>query len=147
MRQEFYDIYREMYSRYLDAVSLGLPYMLFPHWDMHELLPATQLLKESVESQERSLPTNMRLRPDAKYFLLINIYQMAMLPLGHPDSPSRQVLKEPPRFLQEDVSMIFRESLNNAKERNRKEITGRDVSIAMTRLWDKLRLNSFDVWG
>ena len=136
MRHEYYKVYE----------NLGAQYGRFP-W--RELLRSrrnaqdTKLVQGLIEDALRLLPSGLSVRPDASYFLLVNLHQMVLLPLqsrGVSSTDIRQALAN-------DAREIIANAARAAREEGRSEVTGGGILRAVASLWNTLQLNRLEFWG
>ena len=97
----------------------------------------------------------LRLRADAKYFLLLNFVQMVLAPVrlrgrrGNPELTSSLV---------DDINLIVNEAARQQQIRERDAarqglaseqyyLSGHAVLEAVANNWGNLKLNSFRIWG
>lgn len=100
----------------------------------------------------------LRLRSDARYFLLLNLSEMVVRPIqmrtaAPPFVGPSQELDE---ILRTDVNLLVADSARRHNERQvelakvrprEEEISGHSVVEALAANWTKLKLNSYRIWG
>jgi hypothetical protein len=138
MRPEFYQFYTDMYEK-------------FEH---HPRYPVRSDLvdrtREAIEVASRNI--DVPVRPDAKCFLLLNFYQMVLLPIS-------LIGAEGPGWsdLNSDIGVILghAKTLRQQKaggqssadvQEKKIEISGGDVIEAIGQTWDKIRYNHYLYW-
>lgn len=149
MKQEFYRIYEDL-SQFFESTTSGFPYLrvlLRPRHLRVTRSPLTRLgarwVRESIDAAATDLGW-IQLRPDAKHFLLINFYEMILLPLSHPDNPLPVREEEVRDAILHDVRAIVNKA---GAQRQSEEITGSDILKATAELLDSLRISEFRFWG
>jgi len=138
------DIYRDIYSRLYygsDGGSLRLYTTDQATW---LALPGTPgALRRSIDEAELSLATQrrIRLRPDAKFFLFVNLWQMVALPI---QLAGRVQASEIEGILSHDINLLLNEASSETKEGE--EVSGHAVLDAFSRSWKRLSLSEFGLW-
>ena len=80
-------------------------------------------------------------RPDAAYFLLINFYQMVILPMRYRAESNANIgLGD----VVEDIQLILKTAENISSGAR---ISGNDVLAATSVLRERLRVNASEIWG
>jgi len=153
MREEFYDIYREVDAEYSRQPRIAGAVSSVTLRNV-SLTVVDEALSAALE--ESSVPV----RPDAVHFLRINLHQMIVEPLFLRERRSgfeekglgigekvmdtgrlhRGELKDD---LKHDAIAVLREAARESVN----EITGHQLINALSRSWDDLRLTGFNVWG
>jgi len=117
-------------------------------------------VRQTIEEVNRGLVATegLRLRSDARYFLLLNLTEMVVRPLqmrtGEPPfaGPSAQL----ENMLLGDVRLLVSDAARRHYERQRslaqvrppeREISGHSVVEALAANWTRLKLNSYRIWG
>jgi hypothetical protein len=80
----------------------------------------------------------IRLREDAKYFLLLNFAEMIVRPLGARFEPKR---------LKHDLEHDLKILLDSAAEKANPEISGHAIINALSKNWAELDVMRLDFWG
>jgi hypothetical protein len=146
MEKIFYEIYKDLYEFYRRHWTFLVDYSpcLFQFEDRLKLFRVVRWITEAIEDAITELDGKVKIRPDAKHFLLINFHQMVILPLIHRESKEID-LGELQNDLKEDVKDII---LNVMKEgKIEYEITGSEVMKATARIIEKMRINRLELWG
>ena len=147
MREEYYEIYKDLYDWYRSA-SIGptdwnrLPPFFQPEYPGFKPL---RWVTDAIETASSDLRLTRRLRPDAKHFLLVNLHQMAALPIADPRNATTPPVDQVHVDFQEDATKILSEAREEAGPEG--EITTGKVLRVTSNLWDGLRLNRLDLWG
>ena len=132
MDQEYRPIFEQIYAEY----SLYGP--AYPYWSEESL----RRLRSEIDSAAKREGLSHKLRADAKLFLLINLHEMFIRPIG------MRGLSSPQRgyddvwgIVEVDLSAILR------KADAEPEITGRHILDAVSSIYRDLKMPSFEVWG
>ena len=143
MREEFYEIYNELITNSLGVGDrTHLENVKSPQL---KTIIGPEFIKKTIESVEKMSKGEIRLRPDAKYFLIVNFHQMIIIPV---------VLANPQNFREQemileavglDVSRIVNDAGKSKKVKG--EITGGDILSAVRNSWDTLQVNGLRFWG
>lgn len=144
MLDDFYEIYNEVDQEYAEQREREPRFS--PRGALRNV--ALVVVNEALYEALQELPERSRVRPDAVHFLRVNLHQMVTLPLFRraegPGGPSYSVhpgeLKE---YLRHDADIVLRESPLDS----RGEITGHAVLDTLSRVWSRLRVTGFEVWG
>lgn len=117
-------------------------------------------VRETIEEADRGLVATegLRLRSDARYFLLLNLTEMVVRPVqmrtGEP--PFAGPSEELESMLLGDVKLLVSDAARRHNERQRslalvrppeREISGHSVVEALAANWTRLKLNSYRIWG
>ncbi len=146
MRQEYYEIYGDLYDMYRRR-WFDVREWYFDFGPMFESR-VLRWITEAIEYAISDLGLTNRVRPDAKHFLLVNLHQLVVLPLIHPES--KQIpIPELRDMLKNDVAQILKYSSQSEESEynNRREISGSLILKTISRIWKELSLNKFEVWG
>lgn len=142
MKKQYYLIFEDLYRDRFDARRTGWP-------------DATgEVLRALIDRAIDDANLVGRVRPDARYFLLVNFTEMVLRPLaagGDIASGDLQIFEA-----RDDLKRI----LNWAREESTRrqfdatydqpapvEISARDVISAIARNWDQIAVNKLDAWG
>jgi hypothetical protein len=137
MSPEFYDAYRDL----ADLYRMSDRYRsFFPPFrrrrDIH-------IIDEVITQVVNELNLQERIRPDARFFLLVNVDQMIVMPLSY--SGNLRVDRQP---LNEMIRTDVRTILRTASERvDQQEISGHRVVNVLSEIWGRLDISKLDVWG
>jgi hypothetical protein len=148
MREDYYEVYRELYDHYRFSGAGLEDFGFLSRWisrapaltsDGRDL----RMIEDAITAAQADLGLLDRLRPDAKLFLLINLHQMVTRPVAMRRTVSGE---QPPldSYVREDVHTILETAKEEARER---EVSGHAIVVALSRIWEKLRTNQLDVWG
>ena len=117
-------------------------------------------VRRTIDDADRRLTNyeGLRLRSDARYFLLLNLSEMVVRPIqmhtGEPPfvGPSGEL----DSILRTDVNLLVADAARRHNERQvslaqvrppEREISGHSVVEALAANWTKLKLNSYRIWG
>jgi hypothetical protein len=105
-----------------------------------------RMIENEIEDVE--IGGKIRLRGDAKLFLLTNFHQMIVRPLLLAII-SRQIK---PLFHREELIHMVRDDVRtiikfSSEESNDEEISGHAIMRTIDRMWGKLNSSKFEIWG
>jgi hypothetical protein len=173
MKPEFYRVYDELYRNYLfdNTKHLDSIYNYFGSGRHVGELPP-ELTREMIYETQRAIDNAVErrdgyaVRPDAKYFLLVNFYEMVLRPIAA-ELRTRGLIGE--RFdrdrmredLKHDVELILEAAEEHARYRSEtddgppeafaregvREISGHSVIDAIGGVWNKIKYNEYLYWG
>jgi hypothetical protein len=107
-----------------------------------------RMIKYAIDISD---PT-MRLRSDAKFFLMVNFHQMIIRPLiDHPPF-KKSDSNIPPEDLriaiEEDINSIVKGSIINTNEfKGGEGVSGHEIMKSIDQLWSSLKTTKFELWG
>lgn len=137
MKSEYYQIYDEMLRDYHDPREWRrFPLMFAPDYDQG-LAQIERAVQVSCEKK------GVKLRPDAKFFLVTNFHQMVAVPVTVVQG--RSVQNEISKLIQEDIDLII--STAASSPNNQMEISGGTILRTTAHVWDKLKTNAQNVWS
>jgi hypothetical protein len=95
------------------------------------------------------------MRADAKYFLLLNVMEMIVLPMQMHSRPFREELRP---YLNSDLSLLVNEASKLQERREQvsvtpglpivePELSGHSVLEAIAANWQNLKLSNLRIWG
>jgi hypothetical protein len=138
MKQEFYDAYELLYQQFIFEDRFGPERKTF---DEYHVL---RIIRKTINE----LTTEKPLRPDAKYFLIVNFHFLIVKPLSHQNRRNRALLEELFPGLEEDImSDISSIVILAEKESQDSEISGHSIMRSIDNLWSKLRTTRLEIWG
>lgn len=153
MREEFYDIYREIdeeYSR--QRPSFGR------RSAVRDVVAVDEALAEVLAARDASLAvvdealaevlkdSTVSVRPDAVHFLRVNLHQMIAKPLFRGAERS-SIVRLHPGELKEDLKHDTRMVLREAARAGGDEVSGHEIVNALSRSWTLLRVAASNIWG
>jgi len=106
--------------------------------------PEASAVRQAIdEAEEKLLSAKGQggIRADAKYFLLINLMQMVVVPARVRGSIGLEELR---RLLSSDVAFLVNEAARQAEGR---EISGHVILETVATRWRQLQLSNFRIWG
>jgi len=152
MISEYKKIYDDLYENISDNLIFSLLFMIF--WPKRTrakaykesfkyLRPLLSFTKKTIDKAIDAIDENKRIRPDAKYYLLINFYHMVAVPLTlHKHEIFSVLYKE---NVENDVKIILAKAIEMSPKKN--VITTTDIIKILPKVWDNLGLNKIKVWG
>lgn len=140
MDQQFREIYREQIELYRGIQARSEPWFLA---DEQRNLRALAIVIEAIEEGSSVLPAHIKLRPDARLFLLINLHQIVTLPLSDRRSPT-VLSNQVEAGIKSDVKAIISASIEYASNRN--EIAASHIVWGLARVLNELSLKSWRLW-
>lgn len=143
MRQEFYEIYEDLYEEYYvlhTEIERSRYFPFLPPYrrDKRRLI---RIALDACEHAMSQTETRDKMRPDAKHLLLINLHQMIALPLAMSRDRNKIEIKE---ILRKDAETIINVAKN---ESNNEEISGHSIISAISNTWSELKSSHLDIWG
>ena len=135
MKSEFYETYEILYYEYVYEKDFRRrrPY---PYDERY-------IIKRIRMSIDKSDKENT-LRPDAKYFLLVNFHHLIIRPLFE-QRPYREKFYPEIEFdIDTDIATIVSET---KKEAEQGEISGHQVMRTIDRVWKNLKTTRLELWG
>jgi hypothetical protein len=116
-----------------------------------------RVVRKAIDDAETRLleSTGRRIRADAKYFLLLNVMNMIVVPVQMRRGGTSEPLDS---YIRSDVGLIVGEASRLQDERERSsgsplpmevssELSGHSVLEAVAANWKNLRLSEFQIWG
>lgn len=141
MKEEIKEIYRDLYEEFGPGLFFGYKYYA------GRLRPVRRI-KEIIDKEIDRLDLFDCVRPDAKYFLLINMFEMVARPVKHPKYPNYIEDTSLMEYIASDVHAILSEISHDPRRfQMSKEISGHDILNKIAKLWDSLKVNQLEIWG
>lgn len=139
MKKEFYDTFEKLYAEYIDEIEFR-PRQPLPDGESYII----KTIKKSIDTANKE---NM-LRPDAKYFLIVNFHHLIVRPLfkQRPYSEFRpgKELAEIEDDIQADIAIIVSETKKATKQG---EISGHQIMRTIDKVWKSLKTTRLELWG
>jgi hypothetical protein len=138
MKREYYDIYEILYADYIYE-NVYRPRSFFS-FSEYRIIRTIRLAIDSNEKEKK-------LRPDAKYFLLVNFHHLIVKPLIEADEFivfRNKNLNDLEANIQSDISTIISGTKQPSSER---EISGHQIMETIDRLWKDLKTTKLEIWG
>jgi hypothetical protein len=148
MRKEYYDLYRSLFEEY----EFGLaPFYPFP-WRFRLHRRFASEIADAIDEMIESKKLRQRVRPDAKYFLLVNLHQMIAIPYLFAFEPVERYEKglgDLRNAFRHDIDLILSSAVDLQKTggRSNEEISAHDIIRSIDRSWKELMTAKFDIWG
>jgi hypothetical protein len=121
---------------------------------------AARAVRDTIDEADRGLGAleGLRLRSDARYFLLVNLTEMVVRPvqLRTGEQPFAGPSAELESVLLGDVKLLVSDAARRHMDRQAslarvrppdREISGHSVVEALAANWTRLKLNSYRIWG
>jgi phosphatidylinositol kinase/protein kinase (PI-3 family) len=156
MDQRFNEVYAGLYTDY--AYDYGSPRRrLWPWTDFgteQEMVLETRRAIEQLEVEAQRHPDarNMKLRSDAKLFLLSNFHLMVIVPLLEGENrygprPPSELNRNLATAIRQDLEVILEDAYSLSYEAGSKEVSGHSVMSSIDKNWKGLKTTSFRIWG
>ena len=141
MKEEYNKVYDNLFADY--AYESNLRRFRFFHYEEYDLIRAIRRSIDRIDKENQ-------LRPDAKYFLLVNFHHLIVRPLL--DTERYLPIGIDPLSLEndidQDIATIIRSSIsNNNNIENNGKISGHQIMSTIDKLWRDLRTTKLDIWG
>jgi len=139
MKSEYYEIYEMLYADYVyeNEFRRRRP---FPYNEYYFV----RTIRKSIDKADRE----GILRPDAKYFLIVNFHHLIVRPLieqrPHRDFTNEKELIGLEDSIQSDIETIIFET---KREENEQGISGHQIMKTIDRLWKTLKTTKINLWG
>jgi len=135
MKNEFYDIYEMLYSEYIyeNDFRRRRPY---PYDERYII----KRIRVSIDKADKE----NSLRPDAKYFLMVNFHHLIIRPLFEQRPSREKFYPEIEDDIEADISIIISEA---KKESEQGEISGHQLMRTIDKLWKNLKTTRLELWG
>jgi hypothetical protein len=93
-----------------------------------------------------------RLRADARYFMLVNLHQMVILPIligryGPYEIPDRssEYLEN---AIEQDVTAVVQNALDTSRgDSDQQGLSAHQIMTAVNNIWDRLKTAEINLWG
>ncbi len=139
MKKEFNKIYTKLYAEYIFEGDFS-PKQLLP---INEVA-LVKIIRKSINMAD----IENTLRPDAKYFLLVNFHFLIVKPLleqklnqeFHGESEFPEIEND----IQADIATIVSLTKNEYKQA---KISGHQIMRTIDRSWKNLRTTRLELWG
>jgi hypothetical protein len=139
MDSEYNKIFDLLYAKYDHEIEFrrSIPYLLNEYY-------LIQSIRKSIDRND----VDSTLRPDAKYFLIVNFHHLIIRPLIDRNSlkniQNENFVIELQENIQSDIEMI----INEVKESSEvSEISGHQIMKSIDKLWSKLKITGQKTWG
>ena len=137
MREEFYKAYEELYSEYVYEQN-------FRHRRPFPLYEEEYYIIKKIRIAIDSADEEKTLRPDAKYFLLVNFHHLIVRPLFERRPYREKFYPKIENDIDADIETIVSET---KQESEQGEISGHKIMDTINRLWKDLRTTRLELWG
>lgn len=157
-------LYKDYISKYEKMAYFALEYssefgMPFRYNNVKKEFDLLMQIDNTIRNASRSFSDKVKdyLRPDAKYFLLVNYHLLIIRPLlmrpqisRHLNEPQQRNLfpkNELADIIENDINLILNKANDSAKAANKEEISGHNIVDTISTNWGNLRSTKFNVWG
>jgi hypothetical protein len=141
MREEFYKVYQDLYSEYVYEQYFRLRVSYPFYKDEYYIIRQIRISIDKADKENT-------LRPDAKYFLLVNFHHLIIRPLfeQRPNGIKNfyAEIEQVEQDIDADISTIVSETKQNSEQG---EISGHKIMDTINKLWKKLRTTRLELWG
>lgn len=139
MKKEFYDTYEMLYAEYIYENEFRRRQTL-PYEEYYII----RTIRKSIDTADKE----NTLRPDAKYFLIVNFHHLIVRPLFE-RRPYREFRLEKKYAeieddIQADIAIIVSETKNEARQG---EISGHQIMRTIDKVWKNLKTTRLELWG
>lgn len=139
MESEYNKIFELLYAEYVYEIEYRRR-RPFPYNEYYFV----RSIRKSIDIKD----VENTLRPDAKYFLIVNFHHLIVRPLIERNElknlQNEKFVFELEENIQSDIEMIINEvKVNNEVE----EISGHQIMKSIDALWSKLRTTGQKTWG
>jgi hypothetical protein len=135
MKSEFYKVYEMLYSEYVyeNDYRRKRP---FPYDERYII----KRIRMSIDTADKE----NSLRPDAKYFLMVNFHHLIIRPLFEQRPYKEMFYPDIEDDIEDDISTIISET---KKESEQGEISGHQIMRTIDKLWKNLKTTRLELWG
>lgn len=156
MDKRYNEAYNRLYADY--AYDYGYPRRRPRPWierglEQEIVLETRRAIEQlEMEAQKHADAGNMRLRPDAKLFLLSNFHLMVIVPLLENENrygpgPLAELNQSLTTAIRQDLEAILEDAYSSTYEAGTREVSGHAVMASIDKLWKGLKTTSFRIWG
>jgi|GEM_PF-2168416 len=139
MRPELKIIYENLFSNYITYPLDIFPYRLTTEQDSDIITTITNEL-DRIEK----LHSEVEIRPDAKFFILVIYHQMIAIPLLNEGKQKINSLKE---YIREDIKNLLDKAYEQKHSSDPKEISAHTILNVMDAQWNNLNLAKNEWWN
>lgn len=138
MKKEFYKAYEDLYSKYVYEQKFRR-IRRYPFYE-NEYYFIRQIRISIDKADEENT-----LRPDAKYFLLVNFHHLIVRPLFEQKPYMEKFYyKKIEQDIDEDISTIVSKTKLISEQG---EISGHKIMDTINKLWKDLKTTRLELWG
>lgn len=138
MRTEFYEIYEMLYSEYVYENDFRRYRRRPPYpYDERYIIKKIRVSIDKADNEDS-------LRPDAKYFLLVNFHHLIVRPIIEQRTGNLDFYPDIEYEIDADISTIVSETIKVAE---RGEISGHQIMDTINKLWQNLKTTRLELWG
>lgn len=139
MERPFYEVYEMLYAEYVyESEFRNRRFFLYSEYSILKEMRRTI----DAEDKENSL------RPDAKYFLLVNFHHLIIKPLFERRYSTEWKSDVEFGGLREDINEDIVTIIRKTKQRsNIQEISGHQIMKTIDENWQNLKVTNRKIWG
>lgn len=137
MKEEFYKAYQDLYSEYLYEQNFRRRRTYSLYQDEYYIIKQIRISIDKADKGDI-------LRPDAKYFLLVNFHLLIVRPLFEQRPNREKLYQEIIQDIESDISTIISETIQNFEQG---EISGHKIMDTINNLWRNLKTTRLELWG
>lgn len=139
MKKEYYDTYEMLYAEYIYEKEF-IRRRPFPNKEYFMI----KTIRKSIDTADKE----NTLRPDAKYFLLVNFHHLIVKPLFeriyYREIQFEKEFAQIEDDIQADIVTIIFET---KKEAEQGEISGHQIMRTIDKVWKNLKTTRLELWG
>ena len=149
MDRIYYDVFRELTAHYSALARYPLWLRLWPlrarrRFTGYDDPVLIRWAQEAIDGAAADMHVSDQLRPDARHFLLVNLYEMVLKPAAaEPMAPPVELRG----MMRADARSILAEARAEPNISEDGEISSGAVLRSTARLWPNLRINDLHIWG
>lgn len=143
-----YKIYRKIYQDYLFKLLNGdndFELNIYRnHYNWQLIAKYAEIIDETID--EISNNNKIIIRPDAKFFLLLNFHQMIIKPiLIRKKENTKEDVQEIESYIKEDLNKIILSAAILSEEEE--DISSHKIMTSIDNLWNTLNSTKLELWG
>jgi hypothetical protein len=145
MDQVYHDIYKRMYENYgIGPEFEQLAAKVRPNVPVNKTMLGTALtrIKKAIDEYEKD--PSPRIRPDAKYFLMVNFFELILFPIivaGEPTTNTDQLLEDADSDINNVLTGAAQSSVRDAEG-----LSSHSIIKSLNNAWDGLKLTDALHW-
>jgi hypothetical protein len=145
MDQVYHDIYKSMYEayeigpEYQRRIAQSIPQI--PPVNQSKLRRALDRIKKAIDEYETD--SGSTIRPDAKYFLMLNFFELILFPIiaaGEPTN-TNQLLED----ADSDIHLVLSEAVHSGGQ-DSEGLSSHSIIRSINSAWDRLKLTDAFTW-
>lgn len=136
MKNEYYEVYEKLFKEFC---SEG-----FPNKRDCDEYYLVRIIRKSINESKPEKP----LRPDAKYFLIVNFYFLIVKPINKNKPKAIELIEDFFYTLEDDIKSDIATIISVAcQETKDEEISGHQIMRTIDKLWKELKTSRLEIWG